>query len=144
LERRICFKTNNKIKKSGISVKYHNGESIYFANQKKCDLFLSPHCDGSTNPNYRGWLIDGQNGNWFNEQTRFETLFQKNYTPPIPNSQNHINANTSYFFGYSYISAPAKILIKFGTMTNPDDIKFLIENQNFCVEKTFQNNFRIF
>ncbi|GAB4141599.1 MAG: hypothetical protein Fur0024_3800 [Patescibacteria group bacterium] len=113
-------------------------------NQENCDLFFSPHCDGSTNPDYRGWMIDGQKSNWTNEQVKFKNLFLKNFTPPIPNSQNHVNANTSYFFGYSYVNSKAKILVEFGAMTNQVDLKFLIENQDFCVEKTFQTILEFF
>ena len=111
--------------------RWHTAEWIYAdAPIPECDIFISLHCDGSSNVNARGasfgWpdetaVESAKLGEWFQdlyEYWGYDGGFRRpNYTD-----------NLRYYYSWRKVNATVEILVEHGFNTNEEDLAYVFGN----------------
>jgi len=99
----------------------------------RADVFISLHCDGNNNSTARGFSIgyhpDQNNSNGSHVLgLKLNEIYEAGTT--IPSRGFNYTNDQKYYYAFKRVQhIPAAILFEMGFLTNPDDKKYLTENQ---------------
>lgn len=92
------------------------------------DAFLSLHCDGSRDPNRRGWGVGYPAGK---VNQRFAALVAEEIARfhPSERIRDNYTPNMSGYYGWSRVPTPGpEVLVEHGFVSSPAERKYLLDN----------------